>query len=775
MPLNIINPIPSQCMMVTFNKVSFEIWLDSGASVSFVTQSLVDRLNLKLKPNGQLALLADAKTRIRSKGEVDFNPTIKNVNVRLRALVVDTLPVDCYGGTTFHVDNNILADISKGTISIHNNLLQIKQFNVTHMKAHPPEILPANQKIDSVNLCTLPSANIGETINICHSQSVLPGDLVTLPLKKTYDNGSKLAIVPQFRGKNTPSDWLPQICQVDNNKAIYSNPSSGNPLYHPKNVHFAAIPAEQTTIDAQIEKRLPTETCFVSSNSTEYLNDFQGLDNSVLNPSQVNRLKQIHLKYAQVFDSNLTHGFERYEAKLNFNNEQNPPPHKLWAPQFNRKCQSLLQAKCDQLQNMGVIADPIEHGISVRNVSPCFIMPKGRAKHKKLENCSLEELRFITCFNSLNDSIRPIPSKSNTKDDILKFLSRQKYIIHADLFNSYFQIRVAKQQWKHLGILTPFKGLRVLTRLGQGLLNSDVELDQVVSHVLGEEISTDKCLNARDDLFVGGQTVEEALNNWEIVTSKFAKNNLKIAPHKVKFFPQDTVVFGDRVQHGKISPSDHVLNTLGKTKIEDLITVKQVNSWKGLFKTLIRHLPDLASLMVPFDKATAGIPSISKFDWTQNDGRLINSFNKAMSSIDRVNSTYLPRPSEQLILLPDASTHHNCVGWALYVEREDKLLPVQYCSAKLPEYMSKWLPCELEGVGVVVALEQVKHWVNESHLTTLVMPDSKPVVEATKRMKMGKFSKSPRLQSLLSCVNRYNVRFQHNSAKKWKAPNSRPQ
>ena len=181
--------------------------------------------------------------------------------------------------------------------------------------------------------------------------------------------------------------------------------------------------------------------------------------------------------------------------------------------------------------------------INVRNVSPCFIQQKARAKHKKLENCALEEIRFITCFNTLNDSIRPVQSRSNCYGNICKFLSKHKYFIFADLFNSYFQIKMKKADWKHLGILTPYRGLKVLTRLGQGLLNSDVVLDQVIANVLGDEIASGYCLAARDDLFIGGDTIDEILERWDTVLTKMDDANLKITARKVRILLDDTEVW----------------------------------------------------------------------------------------------------------------------------------------------------------------------------------------------------------------------------------------
>ena len=79
--------------------------------------------------------------------------------------------------------------------------------------------------------------------------------------------------------------------------------------------------------------------------------------------------------------------------------------------------------------------------------------------------------------------------------------------------------------------MTPHKGVRVLTRTGQGLLGSDVELEQLLSRVLGEDITAGHCVALRDDIIVGGNTVEEALSNYESVISKLHQNNLKLSPN----------------------------------------------------------------------------------------------------------------------------------------------------------------------------------------------------------------------------------------------------
>ena len=166
--------------------------------------------------------------------------------------------------------------------------------------------------------------------------------------------------------------------------------------------------------------------------------------------------------------------------------------------------------------------------------------------------------------------------------------------------------------------------------------------------------------------------------------------------------------------------------------------------------------------MSPFDASTAGKIATDIFQWTP---ALIASFNEVMLHLKKINKTYLPKPDEQLILLPDAMSVEPCIGWVLYVHRDDKTLPVMFCTAKLKDYMCKWFPCVKEAAGVVISLELCAHWILESLHPTLVGPDCLSVVKAADLIRRGKHSSNPRLQSLLASVNRRNIRFFHNSAK----------
>ena len=60
-----------------------------------------------------------------------------------------------------------------------------------------------------------------------------------------------------------------------------------------------------------------------------------------------------------------------------------------------------------------------------------------------------------------------------------------------------------------LAIMTPFGGLRVIRRSGQGLLGQSEEFSLMIMKIIKEELQAGKCCLLIDDVVVGGETQEE--------------------------------------------------------------------------------------------------------------------------------------------------------------------------------------------------------------------------------------------------------------------------
>ena len=90
--------------------------------------ALVRHLKLPIQPNGQLAQLAIPKIRATSLGEIDIvaiEATTGRVCLRLRALVMPSLSVPCYGGRTFEHDNGIVDDVNTRKVTLHGGQFAI--------------------------------------------------------------------------------------------------------------------------------------------------------------------------------------------------------------------------------------------------------------------------------------------------------------------------------------------------------------------------------------------------------------------------------------------------------------------------------------------------------------------------------------------------------------------------------------------------------------------------------------------------------------------------
>ena len=267
-------------------------------------------------------------------------------------------------------------------------------------------------------------------------------------------------MTPSFP-KVDPDIWPAQLCHIDRGDAIYKNRNSVS-IKSSKYAHFSVTHA--STLDRPKSQSVQPQTSIKPPPlSIDGIMKKMKINYNKLKPSQQAALEDIHRNCVQVFNNDMTEGYNhsmgKYELSFVFKETSSPPPLKVWAPQYNRTCQELLQAKCDQLEEQGVLVDPMDAGVDIRHLSPIMIQQKGRAKHKKLQDCSLDEVRFISCQNVLNESIKPIPSSSTSQVKILKFLSRWKYHIFADLHNSYFQIPIRQDLWGYMGINTPYRGI----------------------------------------------------------------------------------------------------------------------------------------------------------------------------------------------------------------------------------------------------------------------------------------------------------------------------
>ena len=306
-----------------------------------------------------------------------------------------------------------------------------------------------------------------------------------------------------------------------------------------------------------------------------------------------------------------------------------------------------------------------------------------------------------------------------------------------------------------------------MSRLGQGMLNSETNQLQLLKRILGDLIMAEKCIIIADDIVVGGKTKNEALSNYEAVISRLSDANLKLTPEKTHIFPEQVTLHGWLLKDGLIHPDPHRQLALLKIEQSEIKTSTQLKSWIGLFKTFLPAMSGSALWMDPLDQAVAGKEPKTPITWSSEMSEKFALLkDKAKNEI---HSLALPAKDEQLILLPDATVASPGIGFVLmvvrYIDNEKTFLPVLFLSFKLKTYHRKWYPCEQEALGASVAVEKSAYFIRQSSLRTIVAVDSKPVFQAFELIKSGKFSSSSRMHQFLQAIGRFPLNVQHISGK----------
>ena len=732
-----IQPIATQTLTVQdVNNKDIHLDLDSGATVSYVKLSTVLSHGFQIKPNTQLSNLADGKTKMAAMGEIKETFYRNSWSVKFHAIVSKDLHCDFVAGNNFIKENAIIQDFNAKTITVH------KKYTVS----------------ETSKSLILPTQPNNLVLQNNHLNVILPGQDVKIPVP--HANNTMLAIQPFFQNKQTK--WpIPQICKVKNG-AIVINSNSKEPVQvkHAAKIQIRTVSDQQQDNDQIIY------------NTTDDTNNIDNTDKIEVNKEDINAeilryVHDIHQTYKDVFNDDLSigynHRYGKHIAKLNWASPSRPSASKIQHINYDHETKGLLQEVCDDLTNKGVLGIPQDNDVIIQYCSPSFLVRKQKAKNKSKTDLTKSDVRLVVNFTKINDYLKNLPTSVVKPKDIFSQLGKWNYIVAMDLHSGFFQNHMSCDDAQWLGITTPFGGLRYLKRSGQGLIGQSEELDEMLFRVLGHEMKEGKVARIADDIYIGGRDPKETANNYNQVLKKLQVANIKISASKTKVFLKSIDVLGwVWKQGGYLSPSPHRVNALKNTKQQDIINVKDMRSWLGLYKTLLPASPNLTLILNPFDLEVADKESKEPIQWNRD---LIQQFKLATDAVDDLQTLYLPHPEDQLLIEVDAAKVPPGIGHTVYAIKEGKKLPVAFHSVKLDNNHAKWMACELEALAFSTAISSEYDKLKECKKPVIISPDSKPVADSIKMIQKGQYSSSPRMQSIINNVNRIPIIVQLASGK----------
>jgi len=721
--------VQSPALDVYFGPHVVRLTLDTGATSTMVRHSFARRINMPIIPTTQAARQADGKTPLIVRGEVHCEVTRGATVFRIDGLVVDELDVDVLAGTSFMKTNDIATRPAKNQIVIRGR-------DIVHYGSQAHSDVTARRV--QAFLCRSPPRH---TV-------LMPGDFIEFATPNVPD--SMWALEPRIDcsvNRDTDYVWpIPQEIQsVDNTIRVVN--TREDPILLRRNQHVCQIRPVSTV---ECTDKFPTmkQSCAPQVKTCTPFSAAVSLDPDNCLPAElINRFKAENLKYDDVFDPSISKyngASGKIEAVVNMGPVL-PPQRKGRLPHYNNATLIELQDKFDELEAAGVFAKPEDANVTVEYLNLSFLVKKASGG-----------TRLVTSFGEVGTYSKPQPSLMPNVDKVLRDIASWNYIIVSDLLKSFYQIPLAQSSMKYCGVATPFKGIRVYTRSAMGMPGSETCLEELMSRVLGNLILEGRVAKLADDLYCGGQTADEALENWSLVLSALHRNNLHLSARKTIICPKSTVILGWVWSDGTLRASPHKLSALAI--VDPPQTVQGLRSFVGAYKVLSRVLPGYATFLHPLEQATAGRSSKDRITWTEE---LHDQFKAAQTALSSNKTITLPRHDDVLWIVTDGAVKTHGIGATLYILRKEKLLLAGFFNAKLRKHQITWLPCEVEALCISASIKHFAPYIIQATQTTQLLTDSRPCVQAYDKLCRGEFSNSSRVTTYLSTVSRYQIHVGH--------------
>ena len=728
---------PSPVLNVLYEGRPCSITLDSGATADMISEPVAKRLGMKILPATQKAYQADGFTPLDTVGEVHIVVERGTDKFLFNGLVVKNLDVDILGSMPFMCDNDVGIRpanheiIIKGkyklpyndtTYSHDSHAIRRSQSYILHAPKQRTVVLP------------------GESVCIKTPENTVPDCLWALEPRAELAEGS---------------DWIkPQeILSVDH-EILLTN-ATDEPVLLNKQAHLCQIRAVVDMTDGVADVAVADENLVPDMKNKSHMHNSGFHSQSIIvDPDNIlhsdvrKQFHDLHRQYDSVFDPVISK-YNGYSGNIEGNINMGkvlPPQRKARMPHYNRDKLVQLQNKFDELEQYGVFAKPEDVGIPVEYLNMSFLVPKPQCKN---------EFRLVTSFGEVGQYSRPQPSLMPNVNDTLLDIGRWKFIIKTDLKKAYFQIPLSKSSMRFCGTSTPFKGVRVYTRCAMGLPGSETALEELMNRVLGQLIQNGNVAKIADDLYVGGDTVDETLTVWSQVLDIMAKNNLGLSGPKTVVLPQSTTILGWVWSNGTLKASPHRVAALAAVDMPSKI--RGLRSFIGAYKVLSRVIKGYAVYMHPLDQAAAGKKSHEAVAWTDE---LVLHFKKAQESLASNKVITIPKPDDLLSFVTDGALKHG-IGSTLFLVRDNKLLLGGFFNAQLKRNQCLWLPCEVEALCIGASVNHFSPYLIQSKHKAQLFTDSKPCVQAHNKMCRGEFSVSARVTTFLSAVCRYQVTVKH--------------
>lgn len=282
-------------------------------------------------------------------------------------------------------------------------------------------------------------------------------------------------------------------------------------------------------------------------------------------------------------------------------------------------------------------------------------------------------------------------------------LGSANYFSVIDLKDAYFQIPL-KEECRDYTAFRTSKGLFRFKVCPFGLTNAPFTMCRLMDRVIGFDLEPQVFVYL-DDIVVATKTLDEHLELLKIVAERLRNANLTISLDKSRFCRKKVTYLGYLLTGEGVS--------IDNSRIEPILNysrpkcVKDVRRLLGLCGFYQRFIQNYSRIVSPISDLLK--KEKNKFTWTE---AAEGGFQELKTAL--ISAPILANPDFSLPFEIESDASDNAVGAALVQKVDGETKIVAYFSKKLSSTQKRYASVEKECLGVLLAIQHFRHFVEGS-------------------------------------------------------------
>ena len=429
-----------------------------------------------------------------------------------------------------------------------------------------------------------------------------------------------------------------------------------------------------------------------SSKQTE----IENLDLSYLNNDQSKELRNLLLKYKEVFSDD-PGNCNVMEHEINL--KEGFVPKKQNPYRIPEKLRDEVERQINELLKLGKIRPSnsvYQHPLL------CVAKPDG-------------SIRLCTDLRQINSGIKtdsyPIPRM----EDLLMKVSEAIFLTKLDCSQGYFQLKLKDEDCHKTAFVSP-SGFWEWVYLPFGLKTAQSGFMRVMDEILRPHSKYARCFV--DDSIVFSKMWDKHMKDLEAVLNAFKEAGMTLKLKKCEFAKHKVNFVGNLVGEGVRRPLESKIEII--KNMPEPTTKKGVRSFIGMVNFFRGFIKNFSQVMFPITELTKNNRSNRvKFNDEER-----NAFEQIKKLLCDCTNLYAPNYEKEFILRSDASD--TAIG-ACLLQKDDEgnEQPIAFLSSKLNETQRNWKIVVKEAYAIVYSLKKWGYIIYNSHVT--VYCDNNPL------------------------------------------------